>query len=68
LAVKDKGVERALRRISRRSSATVLETAGRFDEAAEAYREALDRYERKQIIPLTRRVRQRLEALQPTPL
>jgi tetratricopeptide (TPR) repeat protein len=44
--------------------AKVLEAAGRPDEAATAYREALDRYERKGIIPLTRRTRERLDALQ----
>lgn len=44
--------------------AQVLEAAGRPDEAAAAYGKALDRYERKQIIPLARRTRERLEALQ----
>jgi class 3 adenylate cyclase/tetratricopeptide (TPR) repeat protein len=44
--------------------AQVLETAGRHDEAAAAYRQALDLYERKQIIPLARRTRERLAALQ----
>jgi tetratricopeptide (TPR) repeat protein len=44
--------------------AEVLETAGRA--AAAALREALDRYERKPIIPLARRARERLAALQPT--
>ena len=44
--------------------AQVLETAGRPDEAAAAYRQALDLYERKQIIPLARRTRERLAALQ----
>jgi tetratricopeptide (TPR) repeat protein len=43
----------------------VLEAAGRRDEAIMAWQEALDRYEQKQIIPLARRVRERLEALQP---
>jgi len=46
--------------------AEVLEAAGRGDEAAAALREALDRYERKQVIPLARRARERLAALQPT--
>ena len=44
--------------------AEVLETAGRRDEATAAYRDALDRYERKQIIPLARRTHERLAALQ----
>jgi class 3 adenylate cyclase/tetratricopeptide (TPR) repeat protein len=47
--------------------AEVLEAAGRRDEAVEAWQEALDRYERKQIIPLARRTRERLAALQETP-
>jgi class 3 adenylate cyclase len=46
--------------------AEVLEAAGRRDEAIEAWREALDRYERKGIIPLARRVRERLAAPRPT--
>ena len=41
-----------------------LEAARRIDEAAAAYREALALYERKQIIPLARRTRERLAALQ----
>jgi hypothetical protein len=45
----------------------VLAAAGRPDEAVAALREALDRYERKQIIPLARRVRQQLGAVQETP-
>ena len=48
------------------TSLTVLEAAGRRDEADEDWREALDRYERKEIVPLARRVRQRLAELQPT--
>ena len=47
--------------------ADVLQAAGRRDEAIAALREALDRYERKQIIPLARRVRERLAVLQGTP-
>ena len=43
--------------------AEVLEAAGRIDEAAATMREALDRYERKPIIPLARRTRERLAAL-----
>jgi class 3 adenylate cyclase/tetratricopeptide (TPR) repeat protein len=48
--------------------ADVLEVAGRHDEAAAALREALDRYERKQIMPRARRTRERLAALQETPI
>jgi class 3 adenylate cyclase/tetratricopeptide (TPR) repeat protein len=44
--------------------AEVLEAADKRDEAIEAWREALDRYERKGIIPLARRVRERLAASQ----
>jgi class 3 adenylate cyclase/tetratricopeptide (TPR) repeat protein len=46
--------------------AEVLEAAGRRDEAAATLREALACYERKPIIPLARRTRERLAALQPT--
>jgi tetratricopeptide (TPR) repeat protein len=46
--------------------AEVLQAAGRRDEAAAAWQEALDRYERKGIIPLARRTRERLAALQET--
>jgi tetratricopeptide (TPR) repeat protein len=45
--------------------AEVLEAAGRRDEAIAAWQEALERYERKGIIPLVRRVRGRLASLQP---
>jgi len=45
--------------------AEVLEAAGRRDEALAAWQEALDRYERKGIVPLVRRVRERLAALEP---
>jgi tetratricopeptide (TPR) repeat protein len=45
--------------------AQVLEAAGRRDEAVAAWQEALDRYERKGIVPLARRVRERLAALEP---
>jgi tetratricopeptide (TPR) repeat protein len=41
----------------------VLEAAGRLEEAVAAWREALDRYERKQVIPAVRRVRERLAVL-----
>jgi class 3 adenylate cyclase/tetratricopeptide (TPR) repeat protein len=44
--------------------AEVLETAGRRDEAITAWHEALERYERKEIVPLVRRIRERLAALQ----
>ena len=46
----------------------VLETAGRRNEAVAAWQEALDRYERKGIVPLARRVRERLAVLQETPI
>jgi tetratricopeptide (TPR) repeat protein len=45
--------------------AQVLEAADRREEAIAAWREALDRYERKQIIPLAQRVRERLAQLEP---
>ena len=45
--------------------AEVLEAAGRRDEAVAAWHEALARYERKGVVPLARRVRERLAALQP---
>ncbi|HET7352889.1 MAG TPA: tetratricopeptide repeat protein, partial [Gaiellaceae bacterium] len=45
--------------------AEVLEAAGRREEAVAAWREALDRYERKGIVPLARLVRERLASLQP---
>ncbi len=48
--------------------AEVLEAAGRREEAVAAWQEALDRYERKGIIPLARRTRERLAALQETPI
>jgi tetratricopeptide (TPR) repeat protein len=47
--------------------AHVLEAAGRRDEAIAAWHEALERYERKQIVPLARRVRDRLSSLTETP-
>jgi tetratricopeptide (TPR) repeat protein len=43
--------------------AAILTAAGRPEEAIEAYQEALDRYERKGVIPLARRTRERMEAL-----
>ena len=42
----------------------VLKAAGRREDAAAAWQDALDRYERKQIIPLGARVRERLASLQ----
>jgi class 3 adenylate cyclase/tetratricopeptide (TPR) repeat protein len=47
--------------------AEILEAAGRRDEAAAAWNEALGRYEQKKIIPLARRTRERLAALQEPP-
>ena len=44
--------------------AEVLKTAGRHEDAITAWREALDRYERKGVILLARRVRERLDAVQ----
>ena len=46
--------------------AEVLYAAGRRNEAVAAWRVALDPYERKEMIPLARRVRERLAAIQPT--
>ncbi|HKC77637.1 MAG TPA: adenylate/guanylate cyclase domain-containing protein [Gaiellaceae bacterium] len=43
----------------------VLEAAGRRDEAAAAWRKALGCYEQKGIVPLARRIRERLDALEP---
>jgi tetratricopeptide (TPR) repeat protein len=43
--------------------AEVLASAGRPDEAAASFHDALDRYERKGIIPLARQVRDRLAEL-----
>jgi hypothetical protein len=43
----------------------VLAAAGLREEAIAAWQDALDCYERKPIIPLARRVRERLAALQP---
>jgi tetratricopeptide (TPR) repeat protein len=45
--------------------AEVLEAAGRREDAITAWQDSLDRYERKGIIPLARRVRERLAASQP---
>jgi len=45
--------------------AEVLEAGGRREEAVAALQQALTLYERKQVIPLTRRVRERLAALEP---
>jgi hypothetical protein len=43
--------------------AEVLEAAGRREAATAAWHEALDRYERKGVIPLAHRVRERLSAM-----
>jgi class 3 adenylate cyclase len=43
--------------------AEVLQSAGRGDEAAAAFGEALERYERKKNIPMTRRLRERISAV-----
>jgi class 3 adenylate cyclase/tetratricopeptide (TPR) repeat protein len=43
----------------------VLAAAGQHQAAATAFQEALALYERKQIVPLARRTRERLAALQP---
>ena len=46
--------------------AEVLDAAGRHDEAAAALGEALERYDRKRLIPLAARLRDQLAALQAT--
>ena len=43
--------------------AAVLELAGRSDEAAAAYRAAIEQYDRKGIVPLAERARERLAKL-----
>jgi tetratricopeptide (TPR) repeat protein len=43
--------------------ADLLLEAGRFDEAVEAYGQALERYERKQNLAMVAQVRQRLDSL-----
>jgi class 3 adenylate cyclase/tetratricopeptide (TPR) repeat protein len=45
--------------------ALVLEGDGRREDAVASWHEALDRYQRKGIVPLTRRVRERLAELGP---
>ncbi len=45
--------------------AEVLDAAGKRAEAVGAWQEALDQYERKEVFPLARRVRERLAALEP---
>jgi tetratricopeptide (TPR) repeat protein len=45
--------------------AEVLEAAGRRDEAVAAWQDALDCYDRKQVLPVARRLRERLAALEP---
>jgi class 3 adenylate cyclase/predicted ATPase len=44
--------------------AEVLEAAGRREEAIAAWNDALERYDRKQVLPVARRVRERLAELQ----
>ena len=44
--------------------AEVLEVADRRDEAVAAWQEALSLYERKGVIPLARRVRERLASVE----
>jgi tetratricopeptide (TPR) repeat protein len=46
--------------------AEVLDAAGRHDEAAAALRQALERYDRKRLIPLAARLRDQLAAPQAT--
>jgi class 3 adenylate cyclase/tetratricopeptide (TPR) repeat protein len=53
---------------ARADLAEVLELAGRRDEATALLHEALDRYERKEALVLARRARERLAALQETPI
>jgi tetratricopeptide (TPR) repeat protein len=48
-----------------RDLAEVLLAAGRAEEAADALGQALDRYERKRVLPLARRIRERLTTLEP---
>jgi class 3 adenylate cyclase/tetratricopeptide (TPR) repeat protein len=44
--------------------AEVFEAAGRRDEAIAAWQDALESYDRKQVIPVARRLRERLASLQ----
>ena len=53
---------------ARADLAEVLELAGQRKAATAALHEALDRYERKEALVLARRVRERLAALQETPI
>jgi class 3 adenylate cyclase/tetratricopeptide (TPR) repeat protein len=46
--------------------AEVLEAAGRREEAIGAWRDALECFERKQVLPYVARIRERLAALEPT--
>jgi class 3 adenylate cyclase/tetratricopeptide (TPR) repeat protein len=43
--------------------AEVLEAAGRREDAVSAWQDALDCYDRKQVIPVARRLRERLDAM-----
>jgi tetratricopeptide (TPR) repeat protein len=44
--------------------AEVLEAASRREDAIATWQDALDRYERKRIVPLARRTRERIAALE----
>ncbi len=46
--------------------AEVLEAAGRREEALAAWQDAIDCYDRKQVIPVARRLRERLTEVQRT--
>jgi tetratricopeptide (TPR) repeat protein len=48
-----------------RDLAETLLAAGRAEEAAAAFGQALDAYERKRVLPLARHVRERLMTLEP---
>jgi hypothetical protein len=47
-----------------RSAEKSLDASGRREDAVSSLRASLDRYERKEIIPLARHVRDRLAAVQ----
>jgi len=51
------------RRGGRPRPSQVLEAAGRRDDSIAAWREALDCYERKGVVPLVRPVRERFGAI-----
>jgi hypothetical protein len=48
-----------------RDLAETLLAAGRAEEAAAAFGQALDAYERKRVLPLARHIRERLMTLEP---